>query len=121
MKMHPRKEAKSTMELRVWVKDREELALPSPVSARLLVELVHGGGGHGQAYGIPHEVLPAKALEVLDRDAPTDINRFKVFCLQRTPYGGKVAAHMDHVELEMVRSFIRDAARTGQDVVVSFG
>jgi hypothetical protein len=108
------------MELRVWVKDRENLALHSPISARLLVELVHGGSGHGQTYGIPHEILPAEALEALDRDAPTDINRFKVFCLQRTPYGGKAAAHIDQLELEIVRSFIRDAAYTGQDVVVSF-
>jgi hypothetical protein len=108
------------MELQVWVKDRKDVTLSSPTAARLLVELVHGSGGNGQTHGIPHEVLPAQALEVLDRDAPTDISRFKVFCLQRTPYGGKVAAHIDRTELETVRSFIRDAAHTGLDVVVSF-
>jgi hypothetical protein len=108
------------MELRVWVKDRQELALHTPTSARLLVELAHGAGGHGQTHGIPHETLPANALKMLDHDAPTDIGRFKVFCLQRTPYGGKVAAHMDSAELETVRTFIRDAARTGHDVIVSF-
>lgn len=109
------------MELKVWVKGRQELALPTPTSARLLVALAHGSGGHGQTHGIPHETLPATALETLDHDAPTDISRFKVFCLQRTPYGGKAAAHMDSTELQTVRAFIHDAALTGQDVVVSFG
>jgi hypothetical protein len=118
--MHSRKEAKNAMELRVRVKNREDMALPSPTSARLLVELVHASGDHGQAHGIPDEVLSAEALQMLDHDAPTDTSRFKVFCLQRTPYGGKVAAHMDRAELEIVRSFIHEAARTGHDVVVSF-
>jgi hypothetical protein len=108
------------MALRVWVKDREDISLPSPTASRLLVALVHGAGGHGQTYGIPNEVLSAEALKRLEHDAPIDLDRFKVYCLQRTPYAGKVAAHMDRAELASVRSFIRDAAYTGHDVVVSF-
>ena len=108
------------MELQVWVKNRREISLPSPTSSRLLVELVHGVSGRGQTHGTPDEVLSADALKVLDRDAPTDIDRFKVFCLQRTPYGGKVAAHLDRAALEAVRSFIREAVETGLEVVVSF-
>jgi hypothetical protein len=114
------KGGEEAMELRVWVKDRIDMMLPSPTAARLLVELVHGNSGHGQTHGIPSEVLPAQAMALLDRDAPSDLDRFKIFCLQRTPYGGKVAAHIDRSELETVRSFIRDAADTGFDVVVSF-
>jgi hypothetical protein len=108
------------MELRVWVKDRQEIALSSPTAARLLVELVHGNSGHGQTHGIPDEILPVEALKGLHRDAPTEIDRFKVFCLQRTPYGGKVAAHMSREELRAVRAFIENAVHSGCDVVVSF-
>jgi hypothetical protein len=108
------------MELQVWVKNRREISLPSPTASRLLVELVHGVGPREQTHGIPDEILSAEALKGLDRDAPFDIDRFKVFCLQRTPYGGKVAVHMDRIALEAVRSFIRDAVQTGLDVVVSY-
>lgn len=108
------------MELRVWVKDQKQISLPSPTASRLLVALVHGTSDHGQTHGIPDEVLPAEALKKLERDAPADIDRFKVYCLQRTPYGGKAAAHMDRTELAKVRSFIHEAAHAGRDVLVSF-
>ena len=104
------------MELHIWATDHKELEIRSPTVSRLVISLA---GGPGDPHGSIPDQLTSTAMSRLDTDAPTELARFRVFCLQRTPYGGKVATHLSEAELIQARSFIHESARLGKGVTVS--
>jgi hypothetical protein len=105
------------MELHIWVTDHQELEVRSPRVARLVIALAGGPGGSPN--GTTPEQLTSTAMSRLDTDAPAELTRFRVFCLQRTPYGGKVVTHLSEDELAEARGFIRESARLGKGVTIS--
>jgi hypothetical protein len=105
------------MELHIWATDHQELEVRSPRVARLVIALATGPGS--SPHGATPEQLTSTAMSRLDTDAPSELTRFRVFCLQRTPYGGKVVTHLSEDELAEARRFISESARLGKGVTVS--
>jgi hypothetical protein len=105
------------MKLHIWATGHAELEVRSPTISRLVIALACGPAGYPHGPTPTH--LNSTEMSRLDADAPTNLARFRIFCLQRTPYGGKTATHLSEIELTQARRFIRESAHLGKGVTVS--
>lgn len=108
------------MGLHLWAKGDLSTELRWRDAGGLVIALANPFDNHALRDPLRDDMddISPEAAARLDADAPTDLELFRAYCLQRPDC--EYAAELDTNGLRQIRTFISDCARRGGGITVSY-